>query len=243
MDALKRHERIALQFSGGRDSLACLYLMREHLSRITVYWLNTGDAYPETIEMVAMVRGFVPSFVEISGNRSRVIAEHGIPTDILPRSSTPIGIASGQSGLRMQDSYSCCLRTVMLPMHQKMVEDGITLVIRGQRSSDGHKAPIKSGDVDDGIEYLFPIEAWSAEDVDSYLANAGAPRSRFYDHLDTTPDCLHCTGWWSEGRGKYLRQFHPKAFAYYQRALGIIATETAQHIAHFNTEIAEGDNQ
>jgi phosphoadenosine phosphosulfate reductase len=241
IDTLNKHERIALQFSGGRDSLACLYLLRDFLDRITVYWLNTGDAFPETLQMMEQLKPMIPHFVEIDGNRAAVVAEHGLPTDILPRSSTPIGLASRQSRVRMQDSYSCCLRTVMLPMHARMIEDGITLVIRGQRADDSHRAPINSGDVDAGIEYLFPIERWSADDVDRYLVSAGAPIPRFYDCMDTTPPCLHCTGWWGEGRGKYLRKYHPEAFASYQQALNIIATETAPHIAHFNTEIAEGN--
>ena len=40
---LDRHERIALQFSGGKDSLALWGLMRPHLDRVVVYHVDTGD--------------------------------------------------------------------------------------------------------------------------------------------------------------------------------------------------------
>lgn len=239
MDILARHARIALQFSGGRDSLACLYLLRQHLDRMTVYWLNTGDAFPEMLEIIEHARELAPRFVEIRSDRAGIIDQYGMPTDLLPRSSTPIGLATGQSTVRMQDSYSCCARVVMEPMHRRMIEDGITLIIRGQRADDGHKAPIVSGTIEQGIQYYFPIEEWTAEDVTEYLDSAGAPYLRFYDQLDTAPDCMHCSGWWSEGRAAYLRRYHPHAYQRYREALGIICTETAAHIAHFNHEYTE----
>ena len=69
--ALGGHERIALQVSGGRDSLACFYLLKDAglLDKVTVYWVNTGDAFPETIEIMDLVRDMTPHFVEISGNQ------------------------------------------------------------------------------------------------------------------------------------------------------------------------------
>jgi 3'-phosphoadenosine 5'-phosphosulfate sulfotransferase (PAPS reductase)/FAD synthetase len=238
MEALNRHKNIALQFSGGRDSLACLYLLRDHLDKITVYWVNSGDAFPETLAVISHILEFVPNFVEIDGNQPGVIAAHGIPTDLLPKSSAPIGLLSARSSVPMQDSYSCCARVVMMPMAQRMVDDGVTLVIRGQRADDGHRSPINSGYSENGIEYLFPIEQWSAPEVDAFLKNVGAPVAPFYEHgLDTTPDCMGCTGWWSERRAQYLKQFHPDAYQRYQRGLNIICTETAAHIANFNTEI------
>lgn len=177
---LKQHEKIGLQVSGGRDSIATFYLMREHgvLDRMTVYWVNTGDALPETLEIMAIIRHLSPSFVEIQGNQPEVIARFGIPSDIVPRSSTPIGIATSQSDVLMQDSYSCCARVVMEPMHRRVIEDGVTLIIRGQRNSDDHRAPLKSQDTELGIQYLFPIEDWSDDDVDAYLRDQGAPIDR-----------------------------------------------------------------
>ena len=242
MDPLKRHQHIALQVSGGRDSLACLYLLREHLDKITVYWLNTGNAFPETLEVIEHVKSMAPRFVEIAGNQPAVVARHGIPSDLVPRTSTPFGNAIGQSSLLLQDSYSCCYRVVMEPMHRRMLVDDITLIIRGQRADDGHRSPLQSGDSEYGIEYLFPVEGWTAHQVDAYLAREGAPRLRFYDHMETAPDCMNCTGWWAEGRGEYLRQFHPEHYERYREALALICSETMPHIESFTAEI-EGRNQ
>lgn len=42
-----RHDKIALQLSVGKDSLACYQLFKPYLNQIVVYWLNTGDAFPK----------------------------------------------------------------------------------------------------------------------------------------------------------------------------------------------------
>lgn len=238
MEIMVAHERIGLQVSGGRDSLACWYLLKETglLDRVTVYWVNTGAAFPETLEIMAQVREMSPHFVEIAGNQPEVIATFGMPTDILPRSCTPIGLMCGQADIRMQDSYSCCGRVIMGPMHERMLADGVTLIIRGQRAADSHKAPVQSGDWELGIQYLFPIEQWSDEDVDGYLAKVGAPRNRCYDYVKSQPDCMNCSGWWSDNRAPFLKACYPEAHDEYQRSLDLIRDNTSLLIAQFNIE-------
>lgn len=104
---LARHDRIALQLSGGRDSIACLYLMRPWLDRITVYWLNTGAAFPETLAVIEQMRAWVPHFVEIDGDQPGHVARHGIPSDLVPSSHTPIGLlATGKRAGAIQDRKS-----------------------------------------------------------------------------------------------------------------------------------------
>lgn len=234
-----RHSRIALQVSGGRDSLACLYLLRPLWDRLTVYWCNTGDTFPETADVMEKVRAMVPNFIEINGHQPDVVSGFGLPSDLVPASHTPIGLVGGHSaGPLIQDRYSCCSRVVMMPLHERMVADGITLVIRGQKQADRLKAPVRSGHVDLGIEYLFPIEDWSADDVMAYLAQEGAPVPRFYDHMDGAPNCMTCSAYWETGAARYLKQFHPIHFVEVQRRLDIINSAVAESIAAFNVEIS-----
>ena len=65
---MQGHERVALELSGGKDSVACLYLLRHQLHKITVYWLNTGDAYPETLDVIHhLFQAFNESSLQIIG--------------------------------------------------------------------------------------------------------------------------------------------------------------------------------
>ena len=227
-----------MQVSGGRDSIACFYLLRPYLDRITVYFVNTGDAFPETLDTIRKMREIAPNFVEIDGNQPGVIEQFGIPSDIVPVSRTPIGIIATWNDLpSIQDRYTCCMRTIMLPLHDRMVADGITLIIRGQKASDSHKAPINSGHVENGVEYLFPIDSWSTQDVMDYLRNECAPIPRFYEMLDGAADCMTCSAWWEKGAAKYLKRYHQDAYVEVQRRLDIINQAVSGHIAHFNEEV------
>ena len=231
------HQRIALQFSGGRDSIACLYLLRPFWDRLTVYWCDTGAAYPETVALMAQIREMVPNFAVIQGAQPAVIAEFGIPSDLVPVSATPIGRFVGGDAPAIQDRYSCCIRSMMHPTMERMIADGITLVIRGQKSKDRLKSQVRSGDVHDGIEYLFPIEDWDARQVMTFLSDEGAPIPRFYEVLSSMPDCMNCSAWWEEGAAKYLRRYHHAQFLENQKRLDIINNAIGEHIAAFNKEV------
>lgn len=238
-EIIQRHERIALQLSGGKDSLACLFLLKPHLEKVTVYWLNTGRAFPETVQAISEVRKFIPHFVEVAGNVDAVHAQFGIPSDIVPASATHIGQAVGHSTPLMQDRYSCCFMTMMRPMHERMLADGITLIIRGQRNDDTLKPSARTGTVENGIEYLFPIEDWSQVQVMTYLREQNAPIPRFYELLDEAPDCMTCTAWWEKGAAKYLKRYHYPEYQEVQRRLDTINMAVSEHIAHFNKEVSQ----
>lgn len=235
---IARHSKIALQLSGGKDSIACLYLMRPYWDRLTVYWLDTGAAYPETRALMANISAMVPSFAVIEGHQPKVIEAFGIPTDILPASATPLAIQGSGSGVLMQDRYSCCARSIMLPLHARMLDDGVTLIIRGQKNADRLKSIVRSGGVHDGIEYLFPIEDWDRAQVMRYLADEGAPIPRFYEMLDGAPDCMSCSAWWEEGAAAYLKRYHYPQFVQNQQRLDTINQAVLGHIAAFNKEVS-----
>lgn len=235
-EVMARHERIAFQFSGGKDSLAALYLLRDYWPQMTVYWTNTGDPVPEVREVVERVRAQVPHFVEIAGRVAEQIAAHGLPSDLVPTTSTTFGIGAYGHGVPLQDRFSCCYHALMLPMHQRMLDDGITLIIRGQKSSDRMKSPLRSGALDNGLELFFPLEHWSDAQVFDYLdEHAFVPG--YYQHLAASPDCLTCSAYWNEGRARWLKAQHPEAYQVYQGKLDVIRDAAMPLIALFNLEV------
>lgn len=235
-DLLARHKKVALQFSGGKDSLVMLHLLSPWLSDVSVYWLNSGDPYPETLHSVAYARTLAPDLIEIEGDVHAKIQQYGIPSDVVPVSATPIGVVSSGEGFLIQDRYSCCARTIMLPLHQRMRDDGITAIIRGQKQCDKHKSPAKNGDVTDGFELCFPLEDWTDDDIHQYLKEWNIPVPAYYSVLKGGPDCMCCSAWWEEGRSRWLRNY-PDKFETYQGRLAMIQVAVQPHLAAFNSEV------
>lgn len=236
IDIPSGHDRIALQFSGGKDSLACAYLLRPNWDRLTFYHVDTGDLLPEVREIVSDMEAMVPKFVRIETNSAAWMGAVGLPSDLVPTTSTPAGLAIGASVQRIVDRFDCCASNIMAPMHQRMVADGITLVIRGTKRADFARLPAGNGPTGMGYDLWLPLLDWSHDDVFAYLREVGAPVCRVYDHGVQAPECATCPAWWSERRAAYLKAHHPELHAAYQAKLAIVAREIAPHWAALGVE-------
>lgn len=237
-ETLARHERIALSFSGGKDSLACVYLLRPFLDRITVYHLDTGDLLPEVHAVVAHVKAMAPHFVLVRTDAHAWMAAHGLPTDLLPHSSHVIGQAMGE-GVRLVGRYDCCYANLMLPLFQRIRDDGNTLLIRGTKRVDMPRLPKANGDSGDGVEIMLPIQDWSHQQVFDYLREQGAPINPIYDHVTNSPECASCPAWWSERRAAYLRDRHPQRFALYRERMRVVMSQLDAPLIALAREVKE----
>lgn len=206
------HKRIAVQFSGGRDSLALLLALRPYWDRITVYYTNSGDAYPETAALVSVVKSVVPHFVEIIGRVNEVHEQMGWPSDVMqPGTGFQFARDDIDGYVPLIDRHNCCFHSIMAPMHERMKADGITLLMRGQRNEDSTKSHVVNGSVIEGIQLLFPIAHWTTADVEKCIEDHGVPLPPFYAAgMTSTPDCMRCTAWLEHGAHKYLVVNHPE---------------------------------
>jgi len=213
IDFLDRHEKVALFFSGGKDSIACLELCKPYLDRIVVIWVNTGANFPEVEEYVTKVALEVPNFVEITTNQPWSVETNGYPVDVVPVNFTKLGQDfTAPKEILLRSYLECCNENLWSPSYAKVKELGITGVIRGQRADEGHRGPIESGYVADGIEYFFPLQDWSNEDVNDYLVKQGVElteRLRMKSH--TSLDCWTCTAFTDNSveRMEYMKKHHP----------------------------------
>ncbi|VWC29859.1 phosphoadenosine phosphosulfate reductase [Burkholderia lata] len=245
--AMTTHKRVALTFSGGKDSLACLYLLRPWWDRVIVLWANAGDPYPETIEQMERIRRLVPNFVEVKG--PGYVWRHGpeqtFPADMMPLSATPAGRMAEASApkFKIHSKFDCCWSNWWLPLHNAINAHGVDLLIRGDRADEKlTNNALLNGEPDpNGGAYLFPLRDWSREDVFAYLRAEGVEVPRSYGYGLGSLDCMHCTAWLNESGNKlrYLRDFHPEAAFEYERRLRMIHDEQERHMRL--TKIALGD--
>lgn len=192
--------KTALQFSGGKDSLACLYLYKQEWDDILVCWVNTGAAYPDVIEYMAAWKERLPHFVEIRSNQPESIRRNGFPSDVVPLRYTTLGHSQSRvpESLKIQSYFQCCSDNLWLPMALKMKELGVTQIIRGERADETRRGGARNGAIIDGIEYLLPLEDWSEADVFHYLKEVGAELPPYYAIERTSRDCWNCTAYRDE---------------------------------------------
>jgi phosphoadenosine phosphosulfate reductase len=202
-----------LQFSGGRDSLACLYLLEPRWEQITVAWCNPGMAFPETLAQMEQIRQTVPHFLEIHSHQS--IETQGYPVDILPIASTALGQhCEGHRGLMFQSRYDCCKSALWEPTQAAMKQMGATRIIRGEKYCDPKKSGLPNWAVVEGVTYEFPLYDWTDVEVASYLHDRGIELPANYRYMDTGLDCWNCSAYLDENSGKmrYMQQFHPEKY-------------------------------
>jgi 3'-phosphoadenosine 5'-phosphosulfate sulfotransferase (PAPS reductase)/FAD synthetase len=239
MNALLRHECIAFQFSGGKDSVAALFLLRDYWTRFTVYFCDSGDCPEETQAVVRYVAALVPRFFRITGRVREIKSAYGLPTDVLPWSSAPAAHHhnAGETPL-MQDRVACCSRSIMAPLHERMVQDGITLIIRGQKDADVHKGQFRSGDIADGFEFLYPVEHWTDDMCATAMLASGVPVPRYYSAgLHHSGDCATCTAWCESGKADYLAKHYPLKFVEYRANMAIIEAAVSPALSNFHKEL------
>lgn len=229
--------RPALQFSGGKDSLACLYLLRDQLDRVTVYWMNPGDGCPETLEIIDSVRAWVPHFVEVRGDVAAWREKFGMPSDLAPACGSVLGVAYGMSDVKVSSRFDCCYFNLMQPLHARMLADGVDAVVRGTKLADTGKLPHEGHTGDYAL--LLPLRDWSHAQVFEYLTSVDAPTNAVYEHLKgaSAPECMGCTAWWDDGKAQYLRERHPQAYQTYRVNLQTIRETLKSHMADLEHEI------
>lgn len=231
MTPFDRHRRIGFQLSGGRDSVAALYTLREHWDKMTVYHLDTGDQYPELRAVVNQIRRDVP--IEVIKSDSKGFRDNvAWPADVVPVDNTPMGRRISGQQQALVSRYECCWNNLMKPMHERMLADGITLIVRGQRNEDYANPPRRSGDVDGAMEVLYPIETWTTAEVDAYIAKNKLPNAAYYAYgAAHGPECMGCTAWMDDQRINFLERVYPARLEELRKKQAVIRSLVDRQLA------------
>lgn len=213
--------KMALAFSGGKDSLACFYLKRAELD--CAIYVDTGYAYPETKRMVELVSNLIPMHI-VKSDRKGQHAREGWPADVVPINWTKLGhMVTGPKPVMLQSYLGCCWENISLPLFQAAHQLGITHLVTGQRNEEAVKASARHNETVAGLVRLHPIEYWTTQQVFDYLATKMTIPEHFYIKHSSL-DCYDCTGYEHDSRDRvqWTAQKYPEFYgAYAERKAAI----------------------
>lgn len=234
------HRTVVLDFSGGKDSLALLYLCRPYWDRLIVSWANPGATLPEMAAYMARIRKMVPTFLETRGDQPTDIADNGWPVDVFPVFTSEQARGwTRKNGIVTRPFYECCATNLWMPMRRAALSVGADAVIRGQKDSDRMRARFVDGHVEDGITFYLPLANWSDADVFSYLRALGAELPPNYAHGATASfDCWNCTAYGEHAgeRFAYLKDQHPLRWVEIAPTIRAIRDEVVAQSAYLDQE-------
>ena len=205
-----------IQCSMGRDSLALVEYLSDKWNECVVLFVDAGGAMPEIEETAKWVESRVPHFHRIRTDSNSWINMNGIPFDVVPVWHTVKGmVVTDNVPPAIASSFDCCFENIMKPIHDYSLSIGAKKIYRGQRNAETFKSKIRSGAKDGEIEFIFPLENWTDEQVNSYLESKNVPLAEWYQYGDKGFDCWWCTGFNAESKGlhKYLEKHHPDKWA------------------------------
>lgn len=230
----------ALWFSGGKDSIACLLLLKAELVNIHVLWANTGKNLPEVESWVRSFASMCPNWHEVEVDRVGQHARNGLPSDVVPIIATAEGRQFNRERGPMVQSYlNCCVENLGLPLWEKTKALGCDVVIRGQRADESHTSPFGDGSTHDGVTFHHPIEGWTEGEVRDFVTRQiSVPEHFALEH--SSVDCYDCTAFLkhSADRVAYMKRHHPVKHVELQQRLRDLsqvvraATEPLERLAH-----------
>lgn len=210
-----------LAFSGGKDSMACLHLLKDSLD--CAIYVDTGKSYPETAAMVRYASQLV-LVITVYTNRAEQNEREGIPADVVPVDWTRIGqMVTGRKPVMIQNYLSCCWENISFPLIAKAKDIGATEIVYGQRNNESHKSTSRNGDTVEGMIRLHPIEDWTSDQVMAYLSTKMAIPEH-YKIKHSSLDCYDCTAFKKDSldRVEFTRGKYPEMYLDYSRRASLL---------------------
>lgn len=195
--ALEVSNSSVVAFSGGKDSLVVLDLVRKIKPDVVGVFENTTNEYPETIKYIKTVSNIVELKPDISFQEC--IKKYGLPVI--------------KSKARSHGNQ-CCIKLKEEPFRKYAIEKNISLVFTGLTSTESRNRMMmlkRMGSLyfhkADKIWKCHPIHNWSDQEVWQYIDLKKISYNSIYDILGRTArcGCRFCTAYlsWKERTSQY----------------------------------------
>lgn len=194
-------DKVVVAFSGGKDSLLVLHLVRQYYPQVAVCFNNTGVEYPETSAFVKqIVQDWSLNFISTPPYKKsfwECVKEYGFPEKT----------KSHFKDIGKQFKAKCCYYLKERPMELAIREHcwlgmftGVTAVESRVRMFVARDKGICYHTVKYNIHKINPILWWTEEEVWDFTKQEGLPRNPLYDMGAHRVGCMPCTAYlnWEE---------------------------------------------
>lgn len=200
---IKLHKEPILMFSGGKDSLLCLLMLKDQLDHINVVFVNTGKNFPEALQFIDTIKPLCKRFIELRSDRNKDWFLYGLPSDL---------IAPMQG--HYQSVKSCCYKNIMLPVINLVRALDSSTLIRGSKNTDAYHDKVQSLSTLEGVLIYNPIESFTDYQVMEALKTYDINLPAHYNFKHTSLDCMDCTGYLKDTKDRLelLKAKYPKVY-------------------------------
>ena len=225
----KATDKVAVAFSGGKDSLVALHMALQIKPDIPVMFVNTGIEFPESLEYTRqLAKDWNLNFYEANArvNFWRLTEEQGLP--VAGRGNTTfMRDLSEKADVKL--SNSCCHRMKETPARQFYREHKIEGTVTGLRVSESLMRKYNFADYG-ALRYSsiyntlisWPLYAWRDEDIANYIEKNNLQRNPIYDMGYNRVGCWACLQdmFYEDSRLFTLREEHPNMYKTIRKKFG-----------------------
>lgn len=232
-----------MAFSGGKDSTVLLHKLIPWRHLVTVYWANPGAPFPHVEEFIRSTCtkwGFELKIVQPPVSVQNHIATNGLPVDMLPVDYTFM-----DRPVKLQGYTACCGPMFWYPLHDAMLADGHTIIVKGTKKSDRRRSPIEPGTIHNGIQYLMPLWDMTDQDIMAYVKIHGIELPEQYPEVNDSLDCWLCTAHIASGglaKFKYMQRRYPELWKQLAPRIKAVQSAIYDELSHIAEALDEGSN-
>jgi len=219
----------AVAFSGGKDSIVVLHLVRELMPDVITIFDNTGVEFPETIKYVkTLAKEWNLNLIEAKPNTNfwRIISEKGYP---IGGRGSQFFLKKMQEETGIKIGNKCCYELKEKPVKKLVKKQKIDLIFVGNRV---HESVMRKFNLADFGAIRFsstyraviswPIFFFTEQDIWDYIQKYNLPINPLYKMGYKRVGCWACMQdiFHKDNRILDLRENHPKLYRYLMKYYG-----------------------